>query len=187
LIHIKGQTRENRYTGCIFDAAEGREGGRMRINKRTNIAARVLMYCALNTGRLVTKAEIAEAANVSENHLAQVINRLARLGFLRTHRGRNGGLELARAARDIVIGDVFRAMEGHAPQTECFADVDNSCPLIEACRLRIAVEDAVAAFYGSLAQVTLEALVCGNDPLRALLAPGQCAQAGAAAPLSGAH
>lgn len=49
------------------------------------------MYCAANSDRLVTKSEIAERCNISENHLAQVINQLAQLGYLRTQRGRNGG------------------------------------------------------------------------------------------------
>ena len=52
----------------------------MRITKRTNIAVRLLMYCAVNEGRLVTKSEIASSCNVSENHLAQVINQLGQLG-----------------------------------------------------------------------------------------------------------
>ena len=70
----------------------------MRLTKRTNISMRVLMYCAVNKGRLVTKAEIAEACNISENHLAQVINRLGQLGFLMTQRGRNGGMTLQKNA-----------------------------------------------------------------------------------------
>ena len=53
----------------------------MRITKRTNLAIRVLMFCGVNQGRLVTKAEIAERCNTSENHLAQVINQLGQMGF----------------------------------------------------------------------------------------------------------
>ena len=67
------------------------EGPSMRITKRTNIAVRLLMYCALHEGRLVTKSEIAQRCNISENHLAQVVNQLSQLGFLKTQRGRNGG------------------------------------------------------------------------------------------------
>ena len=98
----------------------------MRVTKRTNIAMRVLMFCAANPGRLVTKHEIAQRCNASENHLAQVINQLAQMGFLHTQRGRNGGLELGRPAGDIVIGDIFRALEQPVPLAECFADVDNT-------------------------------------------------------------
>lgn len=139
------------------------------------------MFCAANTGRLVTKAEIAVRCNASENHLAQVINQLAQLGYLRTQRGRNGGLELGRSAKDIRIGDVFRILEAPVPLAECFADVDNTCPLKEACLLRTALTDAVEAFYQSLDPITLEALVCTNADLLDILNPERACAAREAA------
>lgn len=148
----------------------------MRITKRTNIAVRLLMYCAANTGRLVTKAEIAECCNISENHLAQVINQLSQLQYLNTHRGRNGGMALARRPDQICIGDVFRDVEGALPIAECFADADNTCPLVDACRLRVALGDAADAFYASLDNVTLEALICDNRNLLRMLQPVACAR-----------
>ena len=144
----------------------------MRVTKRTNIAMRVLMYCAANPGRLVTKHEIAQRCNASENHLAQVINQLAQMGFLHTQRGRNGGLELGRPAEDIVIGDIFRALEQPVPLAECFADVDNTCPLTGVCRLRSYVTRALEAFYHELDMVTLDDLVRGNCGLVELLSAG---------------
>ncbi|WP_424987648.1 RrF2 family transcriptional regulator [Microbulbifer sp. S227A] len=148
----------------------------MRITKRTNIAVRLLMYCAANGGRLVTKAEIAECCKVSENHLAQVINQLSQLCYLHTQRGRNGGMTLARRPENIRIGDVFRDVEGEPPVSECFADADNSCPLVASCRLRLALRDAVSAFYASLDGITLDALVCDNTDLLRLLQPVACSR-----------
>lgn len=146
----------------------------MRITKRTNIAVRLLMYCAAHPDRLVTKSEIAEVCNISENHLAQVINQLSQLNYLSTQRGRNGGMSLARPADQIRIGAVFRHVEGALPIAECFADADNTCPLTDACRLRLALQDAAEVFYASLDDVTLDALVCDNDPLLKLLQPVAC-------------
>ncbi|TNF60734.1 MAG: Rrf2 family transcriptional regulator [Rhodobacteraceae bacterium] len=148
----------------------------MRITKRTNIAVRLLMFCAANSDRLVTKAEIAECCNISENHLAQVINQLSQLNYLHTQRGRNGGMELARPAAEIRIGDVFRDVEGNLPLAECFADADNTCPLVAACRLRVALADAAQAFYASLDEITLDALICNNTELLKILNPVACAQ-----------
>lgn len=146
----------------------------MRITKRTNIAIRVLMFCASNEGRLVTKSEVAERCNASENHLAQVINQLGQLGYLFTQRGRNGGIRLGREMKDIRIGDVFRELESNVPIAECFADVDNTCPLIEACRLKAAIAGAAEAFYLHLDDITLDQLVCGNDQLIELMSPVAC-------------
>jgi len=148
----------------------------MRITKRTNIAIRLMMYCAAHKDRLVTKSEIAGACNVSENHLAQVINQLAQLGYLRTQRGRNGGITLARSADEIEVGDVFRQVEGPFPILECFADADNTCPLTHACRLRVALRDAAHAFYAAMDKITLGSLVCDNPGLLEILQPQVCAR-----------
>ena len=155
----------------------------MRVTKRTNIAMRVLMFCAAHPDRLVTKSEIARVCNASENHLAQVINQLGQLGYLTTRRGRNGGLELGRAPADIVIGDVFRAIEAPMPLAECFADVDSTCPLVDACRLRVALTGAAEAFYAALDPITLDSLMCGNHALMSILAPGDCSASGRATAL----
>lgn len=146
----------------------------MRITKRTNIAIRLLMYCAANPDRLVTKSEIAECCNISENHLAQVINQLSQLKFLSTQRGRNGGMTLSKSAADIQIGDIFRHIEGGLPLAECFADADNTCPLTKACRLKQALSDAATAFYASLDKITLDSLICENVDLMKILQPVQC-------------
>ncbi|MFO7758676.1 MAG: Rrf2 family transcriptional regulator [Roseovarius sp.] len=148
----------------------------MRITKRANIAMRLLMFCAANDGRLVTKAEIAERCNTSESHLAQIINRLAQMGFLRTQRGRTGGVTLARPASEIRVGEVFRRLEENTPLAECFADADNSCPLTQACRLRVALADAVEVFYAQLDEVTLDALVCDNTALFSIFSVTPCSR-----------
>lgn len=147
----------------------------MRLTKRSNISMRVLMFCGVNADRLVTKSEIAECCNTSENHLAQVINKLAQLDFLYTQRGRNGGMRLSRPMDEIMVGHVFRAVESTVPITECFAGSANTCPLVDACRLRDVIAKATESFYASMDDVTLADLVCDNTGLSVLMsAPLTC-------------
>ncbi len=141
----------------------------MRLTTRTDLALRTLMFCALNPSRIVRKHEVAERCNVSENHLAQVINGLARKGFVTTIRGRNGGLTLARPMQEIGVGAVARAFEGGVPVAQCFAASRAACPLAPSCRLRDALARAVAAFYASLDALTISDLVSCNDGLQQLL------------------
>ncbi|MBC2835407.1 RrF2 family transcriptional regulator [Paragemmobacter straminiformis] len=141
----------------------------MRLTTRTNLAMRTLMYCAVNKGRIVRKQEVADACNASENHLAQVIHLLAQRGFLKTVRGRSGGLTLGRAADDIRVGEVFRSFEACLPFAECFSAEENSCPLSAACALKGVLTGALAAFYAALDKVTVAELVNGNSQLHALL------------------
>ena len=141
----------------------------MRITKRSNLALRVLMFRGVNSGRLVTKHDIAGRCNSSENHLGQVVNQLAQAGFLETVRGRGGGIMLGKPAKDIHIGQVFRLLEAKEMVSECFADVDNTCPLVSACRLKSAIAAAVDAFYEKLDEIALDELIRDNVGLEEIL------------------
>ena len=142
----------------------------MRLTLRTNLAARILMCCAVNSGRTLRSADIAAACNASGNHLAQVIHQLQLHGFVATQRGRTGGLTLALPADSISIGRVFRLFEASVPFAECFAPAANTCPLTASCRLRTHIARAVDAFYTVLDAVTLEDLTAGNCGLDSILA-----------------
>lgn len=143
----------------------------MRVTKRTSIAMRLLMYCATNDDRLVTKSEIAQCCDISENHLAQVINQLGRLGYLDTQRGRNGGIRLGRAPENIGIGQVFRDVEGCVSPEACVADADCSCRFVAACALRGVLESATQAFYSHLDNHTLASVMQNNSAMAQLLRP----------------
>lgn len=159
----------------------------MRLTTRTNLAIRALMYCAVHDGRLVRSAEIARAANSSANHLAQVVHHLHAHGFVNATRGRMGGVKLARSARSINIGEVFRIFEADVPFTECMALESNTCPLVRACRLRNAIRRALDAFYREMDLVTLDDLVKGNYLLEELFSVGESAAPEVACPSGGAE
>ncbi len=141
----------------------------MRLTTRTNLAMRALMFCAVNGDRIVRKHEIAEACNASENHLAQVVNTLAQRGFIDTQRGRAGGLRLARPMDDIGVGEVLRTFESTLPFAECFEASSNTCPLSEACLFRVALLEALEAFYAAMDRQTLGDMVRDNTALEHLL------------------
>lgn len=141
----------------------------MRLTTRTSLAMRTLMFCAVNPGQIVRKHEVAKACGASENHLAQVIHLLARTGYIKTQRGRSGGLMLARAPKDIGVGEVFRTFEAVLPFTECTEERQASCPLAGCCRLKCVLDEALDAFYGRLDQSTLADLVDDNTALKTLL------------------
>lgn len=157
----------------------------MRLTTRTNLALRTLMFCAVNRDTLVRKQDAAAAINASENHLAQVINKLGQDGFITTLRGRHGGFHLARDPSSISVGEVFRAFESGLPFIECFSDT-NTCPLKDHCVMRPHLSKAVEAFYGALDDLYLSQLVSCNAGLEALLSiegprlPERCTPQGTA-------
>jgi Rrf2 family nitric oxide-sensitive transcriptional repressor len=141
----------------------------MRLTTFTDYSLRVLIYLGAHRGERATIAEIAAAFGVSENHLTKVVHVLGREGFLSNTRGRGGGLELARATRDINVGAVVRSTEGGAVPAECFEPGNEDCLIVRACRLRGVLKQAVDAFYAVLDQYTLEDLVTERSGVARLL------------------
>jgi Rrf2 family nitric oxide-sensitive transcriptional repressor len=137
----------------------------------SNFAIRVLMYAGLNDERLSTLPEMARAYGVSYDHLKKAAAELCRLGYLETVRGRTGGFRLAQLPGDIRIGEVVRQTEGETVLVECFDPSTSTCPLIAPCRLRVALHEALAAFFDVLNRYTLADLIrepAGLAPLLGL-------------------
>ena len=141
----------------------------MRLTQFSNFAIRVLMYAGLNGRRPSAVPEMARAFGVSYDHLKKAAAELCRGGYLETVRGRNGGVRLAKDPGEIRIGEVIRQMEGSVILVECFDPTTNTCPLIVACQLRVALQEAMAAFFDVLDRYTLADLIRYPEQLSPLL------------------
>jgi Rrf2 family nitric oxide-sensitive transcriptional repressor len=141
----------------------------MRLTYHADYALRLLMYAALKDGELVQIQEVADAYDISKNHLMKVAFQLGKLGFLDTVRGRNGGLRLARPPEAIVIGDVVRKTEQDFTLVECFDPESNTCVITGPCRLRGVLREALNAYLAVLDQHTLADLIKPRSTLSRLL------------------
>ncbi|MDQ8203709.1 Rrf2 family transcriptional regulator [Pelagicoccus sp. SDUM812003] len=138
----------------------------MELTKFSDYSLRLLIYLALNDDRLVSLQEVADAYQISRNHLVKIAGNLNQLGYVQATRGKGGGLRLAKAPRDINAGQLVRLTEGDAPLIECFDPVKNSCCLSPACVLKGALKQAENAFYSELERFTLADLVKRPENLR---------------------
>ncbi|POF61210.1 Rrf2 family transcriptional regulator [Novacetimonas maltaceti] len=126
----------------------------MRLTLYTDYALRALLYLGARPETRVSIRDIAHTYNISENHLVKVVHKLGRGGFIMTKRGRNGGLLLARAPKDIRIGDIVRYTEEDLAIVSCNME-KGSCRLAGACRLQDLMGEALAAFMSVLDRRTL--------------------------------
>ena len=140
----------------------------MRLTTFSDYSLRVLIYLATDPDRRATIAEIAQAFEVSENHLMKVVHHLGKAGWLRNVRGKGGGLALALPPHEIHIGAVIRCCETQLP-AECFARETNRCVITAACRLRHVLAEASDDFYKSLDKYTLEDISANRRVLAKVL------------------
>jgi Rrf2 family transcriptional regulator, nitric oxide-sensitive transcriptional repressor len=141
----------------------------MKLTAFTDYSLRVLMYLGATGGQRATIAQIAQAYDVSENHLVKVVHFLGKKGWLANVRGKGGGLELAMAPARIKLGDVVRETEGEMLAAECFGDEGGDCCLSPACHLRGVLGQAIAAFYSVLDRHTLADVIDNREQLVQLL------------------
>lgn len=129
----------------------------MRLSLQTDYSLRTLMFLAVRSDRQ-TVAGVAQFFQISQAHVGKVVNQLARLGFIRSIRGVGGGLELARDASEITIGEVIRAIEGPVHLLECIG-IQDVCVIQRHCKLRGVLDRAERIQFDYLNSVRLSDVV----------------------------
>ncbi len=141
----------------------------MQLTLYTDYSLRVLVYLGLKGEQLSTISEIADHYGISRNHLVKVVHNLAGHGFIRTSRGKGGGMRLARRAEDINIGDVVRHTEGNFNLVECFDVAGSGCPITPICKLKGALHKATRRFMEVLDGYTLADVLENSEELSDML------------------
>ncbi len=112
----------------------------MRLDLQTDYALRTLIFLAGRPGR-ASIAQVAGFFAISMDHGAKGVQRLARLGYVRSIRGIGGGIELARPAEEISVGEVVVAFERNMHLLDCVGP-DSSCVIHRGCKLRHVLAEA---------------------------------------------
>ena len=111
------------------------------------------MYLATRQHR-ATVAEVANFFEISNAHVAKVVNQLARLVFVRSIREIGGGIELARTPDRTSIGEVLSAFEGNMYLFDCVG-VEGFCVIESFCKLKKGLAEAERMQLEYLNSITL--------------------------------
>jgi Rrf2 family protein len=85
---------------------------RVRISAKEDYAIRAALELALAGGGPLTREEIAQAQEIPNAFLQNILIELRHAEIVDAQRGREGGFRLARPAGEISIADVVRAVSG---------------------------------------------------------------------------
>lgn len=121
----------------------------MQLSLHSDYALRILMVLAAS-GRRLSVDDVARQFGISRNHLAKVAQELQAQGLIATMRGRNGGMELARDPKEIVVGDVVRRFERLDGFVSCLGMEAAGCTVNGVCGLKPALSGALEAFLTHL-------------------------------------
>lgn len=94
----------------------------LKISEAASLAIHTMVVLAANPGRTVSAGEMAGLLNASKDHLAKVLQRLVKGGFVESSRGPKGGFTLARPADRVALLEVYEYIEGPFEVRDCLLD-----------------------------------------------------------------
>jgi FeS assembly SUF system regulator len=108
----------------------------IRISRLTDYGIVLMSYLAAHPDRFHNAAQVAVGARLPAPTVSKLLRLLAREGLLESQRGAKGGYGLARAAEQISLADVIRALEGPIALTTCNTSLPGECEHEPQCPVR---------------------------------------------------
>lgn len=102
-----------------------RNEGNMKLTSKGRYAVTAMLDVALHSRNgPVSLADISERQEISLSYLEQLFARLRKEQLVSSVRGPGGGYRLGRAASDIAVGEVIRAVDESVDATRCKGQAD---------------------------------------------------------------
>ncbi|MBU0672508.1 MAG: Rrf2 family transcriptional regulator [Candidatus Margulisbacteria bacterium] len=125
----------------------------MQITRASDYAIRLLAHLA--AGEVETTSQtLSNELGVPLNHLAKLVQNLARRGYLITRKGKGGGLRLAVDPKKINLAQVIEAIEGPIMINKCLFH-SQSCRFSRKCKVRKCLGGVQGKIQEMLASTTI--------------------------------
>ena len=139
----------------------------MRVSAKTDYAVRALLELAVANDGPVKGERLAQAQAIPLKFLENILTDLRHAGIVRAQRGAEGGYWLARAADEVTLGEVIRAVDG--PLASVRGEAPEHLAYDGAAEnLRTVWVALRASMRSVLDEITLADVVAGKLPARVL-------------------
>jgi len=115
------------------------------------------MVLIARAGETINVQRIAEVTGSSRHHVAKVMQRLVKEGFLSSNRGPSGGFKLNIQPDEITLLQIYEAIEGHVKVLNCPHE-KQVCPFGK-CLLGTVVTEMTQSFRDHLSTQKLADLM----------------------------
>lgn len=136
----------------------------MKISAKARYGLRILVDLALHGNDAPRSIkDIAKSQQISEKFISRLVVELRRAGFIRSIRGTQGGLKLARFPRLITLLNIVETMDGPISLLDCITS-PQACPRQKQCVVTDVWSEINQALINALSAITLEDVVKRYPP-----------------------
>ncbi len=111
-----------------------------------------------------TISEISRLLFITHSVTTKIAHKLSKKGLLKSMRGRNGGIALAKDPSTISLFDVLTGVEFNSSLNNCIIN-PGICPLIKMCKVHLYFLDMEKNIHQSLKNTYLSSFIFGEDDL----------------------
>ncbi|MHB8793691.1 MAG: RrF2 family transcriptional regulator [Thermoleophilia bacterium] len=134
----------------------------MHLTRQSDYGVRAILHLAgLPYGEVIQTRAIASSEDIPGKYLPSIIRTLARAGLIRTLRGNQGGVMLAKPPEDINLREVIEAIEGPIVLVQCLRG-PNQCDHEADCSFMSVCESLQGMMVGQLEGTTFADLASGT-------------------------
>ena len=134
----------------------------LRLTKKADYGLMALKYLAEHPEVASQSAkDISDAYGIPPQLLAKILQRLTKVGLLKSHAGINGGYSLSKDPATITAFEVIYAIDGPLFITSCGPSTGSSrsCDLIESCTIKEPLAKVNETISGVLKGIRIADLV----------------------------
>jgi len=148
----------------------------MQITQKCQYALRAVYELARRDGEGPVKiADIADVQGIPPRFLEVILSQLKQAAFVISHRGSEGGYQLARSAEELTVGEVMRFMQGPLGPVECVSKrPQGNCSLYGICAFLPMWEKALEAMSDVYDNTTFRDLLEQGSQLAGEYKPSYC-------------
>ncbi|HEX3987589.1 MAG TPA: Rrf2 family transcriptional regulator [Acidobacteriaceae bacterium] len=144
----------------------------LRLTKKADYGLMALKYLAEHPNEPSLSArDIAQAYHIPPQLLAKILQRLAKVGILRSHAGMSGGYSLLKSPHDISAFEVIHAIDGPLFITSCGTS-DSGCDLTDSCTIKEPLARVNDSISDLLRRISISDLAEPADGAHARPGPG---------------
>jgi len=128
------------------------------ITRDTDYAIRSLCFIARSRLKVVPVSELVKNLKIPRPFLRKTLQKLNKLGFLRSFKGRGGGFSLGYSLNTISLFDLINAFQGPVVLNKCIFN-KKTCPEIKRCPLKKRIDNLERDLIYKLKSVTIKHLL----------------------------
>lgn len=127
------------------------------LSEAASIALHAMILVGRSSGGSINVDKIAEITTSSRHHVAKVMQRLAKDGFVGSYRGPNGGFFLLRKPDEISLLEIYESIEGKIAHSTC--PMDKQICAFDKCFMNNITYDLTIQFKNYMSSQSLAAYI----------------------------